>query len=350
MKEKRKRRIPKAVLGRYSLKAIWRLVKMAHLDFDTAIKALNLLSNRQYQRKNKIPYKVFTKPKAGGGRRYIYAPVAPLKEVQQGINRFILSRISPHPQAFGFSGSPNFGEGTIEGALTPHLASKTIMTLDIMDAFPNTDSEKVRHALNNLPIFQIPGTEGNADEDLAKIIIDIVTFPVWVKNSDSPALPQGAPTSPRLFDLVFRSIDEKLDHLAQNVGGKYTRYADNIFFSMLTEEFPEKIQRAITRIIKRKGYSSHKIQTRKIGNTAIRALGLNMIDGKLHNTRSFKRNLRLTVHYFEYLKTNDLRTRNAKRILNGQKSWARIETLPPKLRRKLTEKHFLAGKQLTLSA
>lgn len=350
MKEKRKRRIPKAVLGRYSLKAIWRLAKMAHLDFDTVIKALNLLSNRQYQRKNKIPYKVFTKPKASGGRRYIYAPVASLKEVQQGINRFILSRISPHPKAFGFSGSPNVGEGTVEGALTPHLASKTIMTLDIMDAFPNTDSDKIRRAVNDLQVIQLPGTEGRiVDEDMAKIIIDIVTFPVWVKNSDSSALPQGAPTSPRLFDLAFRSIDEKLDHLAKNVGGIYTRYADNIFFSMPAEEFPEKIQRAITRIIKKKGYSSHKIQTRKIGDAAIRALGLNIIDGELHNTRRFKQNLRLTFHHLEWLKTNERKTLPAMRVLNGQKSWAKTKTLPEKLRRKLTKKHFLQGKQLKLS-
>ncbi len=250
--------------------------------------------------------------------------------------------------------------GTIDGALTSHLKAKTIMTLDIKDAFPNTDRGKVLRALNKMPINRIPGIGGMTDYDMAKIITDIATFSVMVnfsgssnmfmpKYTENIALPQGASTSPRMFDFVFKSIDEKLAHLAENVGGRFTRYADNIFFSMPTEEFPEKIQRAITRIIKRKGYVSHKVKVRN-AEDMIRALGLNIIKGKFYNTRKFKRNLRLTLYRLEWLKTNDQSVRRAKRVLEGQKSWAKIETLPPKLRRKLTDIKSIKGKQLKLSA
>lgn len=369
MKDKRRRwkyRIPRVVMDSYSLKAIWWIVKNAHLEFRDMIKVLNVLSNRQYQRKNKIPYRLIIKPKASGGRRYIYEPYKPLKKVQQGINKFILSRLPQYPNVFGFSGSLN-GEGTVLGALKPHLKSKTILTLDIMDAFPNTGREKVWRTLNGLPIRRIPGIGGLPDRDITRIIADISVFDVMVKFRDepwpigtvyreNPALPQGAPTSPRLFDLAFREIDEKLARLAQNVGGKYTRYADNIFFSMPTEEFPEKIQRAITRLIVRKKYTPHKVKVRRINKDAIRALGLNIINGELHNTRKFKQNLRLTLHHLEWLKNNGQEIKykrqvDVRKVLNGKIGWAIKETLPAGLREELNriveqEENF---KQLTLS-
>ncbi len=354
-KKKGKGRISRVVMDNYSLKSIWWIVKEAHLEFRDIIKALNVLSNPQYQRKDKIPYLLIVKPKPDGGRRYIYEPAEYLKKVQRGINKFILSQFPQHPNVFGFSGSPN-SQGTIFGALSPHLKSKTILTLDIRDAFSNTTREKVQRTLDELPIIQIPGIGGLPDSDIAKIITDIATFPVWVKSSDSLALPQGAPTSPRLFDLVFREIDEKLAHLAQNVGGTYTRYADNIFFSMPNEEFPEKIQRAITRLIVRKKYTPHKVKVRSISGKTIRALGLNIINGELHNTRKFKRNLRLTLHHLTWLKNNSSKFKHkrqvdVRRVLNGQISWAIMKTLPAGLREELNriaelEENF---KQLKLS-
>lgn len=356
-KKKGKGRIPYVVMDNYSLKSIWWIANEAHLELQDIIKALNVLNNRRCQTKDKIPYRLIVKPKPDGGKRYIYEPVDYLKKVQRGINKFILSKIPQHPGVFGFSGSPN-GERTIYGALVPHLKSKKVMTLDIKDAFPKTSGEKVFNVLNKLPILPI-GTPRDArlDRDIAKIVADIAVFPVWVKNSYSLALPQGAPTSPRLFDLAFREIDEKLDRLAQNVGGTYTRYADNIFFSMPTKEFPEKIQRAITRLIVRKKYTPHKVKVRRIDKDAIRALGLNIINSELHNTREFKRNLRLTLHHLAWFKNNGQKIKHkrqvdVRRVLNGKISWAITETMPVGLKKELNRITELEenSKQLKLSA
>src|SRR6185312_12001401 len=44
-------------------------------------------------------------------------------------------------------------------------------------------------------------------------------------------LPQGAPTSPMLANLVMRPLDERLDRIALDQGWIYTRYADDLAFS-----------------------------------------------------------------------------------------------------------------------
>jgi len=150
-------------------------------------------------------------------------------------------------------------------------------------------------------------------------------------------LPQGPPTSPRLFDLIFKRVDKKLLDFAGSTGGNYTRYADNIFFSWKDEKFPGKIKNGVLRRIRRGGFSPHKIETKKLGKEkeAVRMLGLNIAEGKVYNTRYFKRQLRQMIHHINWLLDNEMRDTekfdSALAKLRGQIGFARIDTLPRKL-------------------
>ncbi len=62
-------------------------------------------------------------------------------------------------------------------------------------------------------------------------------------------LPQGAPSSPKLSNLISISIDNRLSKLAQKNELAYSRYADDITFSGNVEVL-KKVKSTIYRIIK----------------------------------------------------------------------------------------------------
>lgn len=313
-------------------KSLWWIARKARLDFNQLRKALEII----HEPPNfvfGVPYREIIKKKASGGVRYIHEPCEPLKLVQQGINRFILgelTEIAKSPNAFGFSG------GCAKDALLPHLKSKSMLLLDIQEAFSSTEEWDVYKTLNNF----------GYSKGVARLISIIATYKILVKDSRNAsgemvlrnALPQGAPTSPRLFDLAMRAIDEKIRRLARNTGViVYTRYADNLIISTEKKHFPPKIRRAVIRIIKKHGYVPHKIREEKLGENSVRLLGYNIIDRQIYNTREFKRNLRLVLHHCEWLENHGQETASMRSVLNGYKGWVIKETLPQNLKEQLSK-------------
>jgi len=304
---------------------LW-LAKEIKVYPESLIRALKLVrSNRNY-----LSYKVIYLPKENGKKRQVYIPDETLKRIQRRINKYILNFLNPAKNVFGFSG------GNIVDAINPHLRAKSILYVDFKDAFPTVTFDNVFHYLiKGRSMHFVPsGPDEIAEYNhkyrykygyfswyAARIIAELTTF--------ERQLPQGAPTSPRLFDLICKELDEKLLHLAENAEGKYTRYADNIFFSMKKKNFPKKIKNAVLRTIKEYGFEPHKIKTRRIiqGST-LRMLGLNLIKGKVHNTRAFKRRLRLSLHHVGWLLDHGMDCEGAWQNLSGQMAFAKTDTLP----------------------
>ncbi|MDP2967294.1 MAG: reverse transcriptase family protein [bacterium] len=302
---------------------LW-LAKEIKVYPDTLIKALKLV------RSNRPSYKVIYLPKENGEERQICIPDEALKRTQRRINKYILNFLIPAKNVFGFSG------GSIGEAINPHLRARSILCIDFEDAFPSVTFENVFDYLieGRAVCLDLPGPNEIAEYNhkyryeygyfswyAARIIAELTTF--------EGKLPQGAPTSPRLFDLICKELDEKLLHLAENVEGEYTRYADNIFFSMGQKDFPNKVRNAVLRTIKEYGFGPHKIKTRRmIQGSTLKMLGLNVIEGKVHNTRSFKRRLRLSLHRIGWLLNHGMDYEEAWQKLCGQMAFARTNTLP----------------------
>ena len=326
-------------------------MKIAPDNLDTV---LNMVRNDQ------SPYRMITLDKPDGGKRRIFIPIDPLKRIQRKIVKCILSDFQTGPNCYGFSG------GSIVEAIEPHLQAGTILYVDIRDAFSSSSAEMVMSYLTEgrVPTFRYDYNgkswpycydedgerglhygstrrlvfegmlrEGRMSWSTARIIVDLTTYPVI---GSTCVLPQGAPTSPWLFDMVCKKLDEKLTAFAQKVGGKYTRYADNIFFSMDQDEFPNPVKNAVLRMIRMYGrFRPHKIRVRRMTKGAVKLLGLNVIEGQIHNTREFKRRLRLAIHHVEWFLNNRLKDTpefdTAWHKLQGLMAFARIDTLPPKL-------------------
>lgn len=288
------------------------------------------------------PYQIIMIRKRGRGKREICIPAEPLKRIQKKINRHILKDFLPASHVYGFSG------GSIHDAIKPHLKAKSILCVDIKNAFPSVRAWQVMAILiegrevlyGNSPCPDIRYTwrtpyhsqvvefkPGYMSWYAARAITQLVTY----KNK----LPQGSPASPRIFDLICKPLDEKLLSLAQKTGTNYTRYADNIFFSMDQEEFPKPVRNAVLRRIRKEEFRPHKIRIRTMTEEAWRILGLNVMEGRVHNTRAFKKKLRISIHHVGWLLEHGQKGapefKEAWQKLQGQMNFARIDTLPPKL-------------------
>ena len=90
-----------------------------------------------------------------------------------------------------------------------------MVTLDIRAFFPSVNDDMVRAIARELPI-------PSEDVDL---FVSLTT-----RNNH---LPQGAPTSPTLGNLVLRNLDNELCEVVRGTGWFYTRYADDLTFFRL---------------------------------------------------------------------------------------------------------------------
>lgn len=153
-------------------------------------------------------YQEFTLPKRSGGKRKIHAPNPKLKEIQRTILIRLLARLKSHPNVTGFEKRHSI----VTNAKT-HVGAAVILRMDIQEFFPATSANRV------LAYFRAIGW----NKKTAKLLTALCTY--------KGSLPQGAPTSPRLSNLVNYEMDARLNGLANRAHAAYTRYADDFTFS-----------------------------------------------------------------------------------------------------------------------
>ncbi len=159
------------------------------------------------------PYKHFNITKRNGNPRHISEPRKRLKLIQERILSFLEARSSPlKPAIHGFVAKRSI----VTNALA-HCTPKNhhILNLDLDNFFPSITFYRVRGVLRKKPF--------NFSHQVATVIAHACTV--------DGRLPQGAPTSPFLSNLVCRTMDRDLTDLARQNLARYTRYADDITFS-----------------------------------------------------------------------------------------------------------------------
>ncbi|HZT79780.1 MAG TPA: reverse transcriptase family protein, partial [Gemmataceae bacterium] len=115
-------------------------------------------------------------------------------------------------------------------------------------------------------------------------------------------LPQGAPTSPGLTNTLCLRLDQRLSGLAKKFGWRYTRYADDLTFSLPAGHKGKPRLGAllglVRRIVEGEGFRIHPDKTR-----VARAGGRQTVTGLVVNgtlpprvPRKVRRQLRAAVH------------------------------------------------------
>jgi hypothetical protein len=225
----------------------------------------------------RVEYSEFTIPKRDGSRRTIAAPSEGLKRVQRLILRRVLGRLPVHPSVVGFERGLSFVDHA-----RAHAGRAVIVRFDIREFFPSTPEKRVREYLRAI------GWGNEAGAELCRLCC---------RNG---ALPQGAPTSPRLANLVNGEMDHRLAGAAAKYGASYTRYADDLAFSCEID-VPEAVRTLITvvgLVLKECGYRVN----RKKGPRVLRrhqrqtVTGLIVNDGPARLSRKTRRWLRAVEH------------------------------------------------------
>lgn len=240
------------------------------------------------RRPNIERYKNFSIPKKSRGVRTISAPVARLKDILTYLNILLSSMYKPSEYAKGFVK----GQSVATNALA-HVGHNYVFNLDLKDFFPSIEKSRIWKRLT-LPPF-------NFQSNIADIIAGLCTMRVEAGETAKYVLPQGAPTSPIITNMICQNLDRKLAGLARRFGLIYTRYADDITFSSMHNVYAAEgeFMAELKRIIAEQNFTINEAKTR-LQNTRCRreVTGLT-ISHKINVPKKYVNDLRQLFYIWE---------------------------------------------------
>jgi RNA-directed DNA polymerase len=208
------------------------------------------------------------RPKAAGQWRLLEVPKPRLKFLQRRILHEILERLPPHEAVHGYCPGRS-----IATYAAPHCGQRLVLRFDLRHFFPSVRSARIHQ------IFYTAGYPLRVVRLLTGLCTSVVPADVWQTIPDSASgpvswedrqrhrfahLPQGAPTSPTLANLCAYRLDCRLHGLAQALGARYTRYADDLAFSggKELERAARRFQVQVCRIALEEGFEVHTRKSR----------------------------------------------------------------------------------------
>ncbi|WP_386066426.1 retron Ec67 family RNA-directed DNA polymerase/endonuclease [Tahibacter sp. UC22_41] len=174
-------------------------------------------------------YTQFDIPKRSGGTRTISAPIPSLKLLQKHLAEHLAKCEQEIEEKRKVSKSLSHGFKIGHSILTnaqTHRKKRFVFNIDLKDFFDTINFGRVRG-------FFIKNNDFQLHPDVATTIAQIACH--------NNSLPQGAPTSPVISNLITNVLDIRLAKLAKRLSCSYTRYADDITFSTSRSEFPKDL-------------------------------------------------------------------------------------------------------------
>lgn len=237
-------------------------------------------------------YREFEIQKPSGKIRIITAPDDRLKCLQQKIVPLLSKLYRVRNPVHGF-----VPEKSVKTNANAHLRKKYILNIDLKDFFPSITENRIVGALRSIGI----------DGRVAEIIARICCYNNY--------LPQGAPTSPVLSNIICFRLDRELLAFAKNVRCIYTRYADDITFSshqpmaMLFEGSippaghfpPELLTPSLRDLINSNGFTINPSKAHYADRHSRRMVTGLKVNQFVNVDRRYVRNIRAALHSVETL-------------------------------------------------
>lgn len=251
--------------------------------------SLELKTLEELEKNIALSYRYFTQPKKNNvDLREITAPKPFLMQVQRRINARIFSNCR----------FPAYLQGSIKDKASPrdflsnakmHASADVVIALDIRNFYPSiTDRE----------VFKIFKYFLKFKDEVASALTTLVTL--------NGSLPQGAPTSSYIANLIFYDKEHKLVTELKQHNIRYTRLLDDITLSFSggknTEKLKSKAIGLVRNMCTEKNLQLHdgkqKItQTRQPSNPAAVVTGITIKKGRVGLTREYREKVRAKVHH-----------------------------------------------------
>lgn len=184
---------------------------IVYKEFSSLVNDLGFSGKTLYSVSNNIGkhYRSVMIPKENGEFRQLNVPDDLLKSIQNKINKKLLSleEISVYATAYRPGGSTKLNAN-------PHVGKPVILKLDI------------RHFFDNLtyPIVKDKAFPKERYSEQNRILLSLLC--VYMDS-----LPQGAPTSPMISNIIMRDFDNEIGSWCKEHRISYTRYCDDMTFS-----------------------------------------------------------------------------------------------------------------------
>jgi len=242
-------------------------------------------------------YRTFAIPKKAGGKRIISEPLPSLKEIQHWMLKEILYKC--HVTGYAKAYLPN--KSIVDNARF-HVNKTGVLTIDIENFFPSLRLKKVYGFFNNL--------------GYSKSVSMVLSRLCCLNDS----LPQGAPTSPALSNLLMAPIDKRIIGFVKKYNISYTRYADDLTFSGDFE--PGMVIKFVKSVLSDYNLKLNENKTKYcLKNQRQEVTGIT-VNQKMQACKEVRKSLRQSVYYIKKYglvshleKTKDQRANSIRHLL-----------------------------------
>lgn len=244
--------------------------------------SLNLINSKDVLKKlysisNRIEsnYKVYKIKKHNGKYRTIYSPSPLLKKIQRNILKNILNerKISKYAKAYHKNIS-------LKDNASPHINKKIILKLDIIDFFENIEYPLIYEKSFNEVFFP---------KSIGHLLTYLCTY--------ESRLPQGAPTSSYISNLVMKDFDEEIGKWCENNNISYTRYSDDMTFS--GDFNPSTIIKKVRKELYKYNLKINNKKIHVITNSQQQNVTGIIVNNKLQVSSKYRNKIRQEIYYIK---------------------------------------------------
>ncbi len=255
---------------------VYKEIASIEQDLGVSAKTLYGLSNNL----SKHYHSVYI-PKSDGSKRKLSVPDSILKRVQKSIadNILVQYTVSKYAKAYKTGSS-------VQQNARPHIGKKKILKLDIDGFFDHILYSQVKDTVFCKEKYSQP----------IRILLTMLCY-----HNDS--LPQGAPTSPAITNIIMRDFDEKVGAFCNKKNVAYTRYCDDMTFS---GDFDEKdIISFVKNELLKLGLFLKSRKTALVPATKRQCVTGIVVNEKINITKEYKKKIRQEMYYIRKFGLNE---------------------------------------------